>query len=299
MMQSVSPPGEVRGLFVYPEPEPSLFSPCDVADHHLDSKPHIHDAPASTARPFFDLPDNSSPAHAPRPDVSSLPIPVSRHVDESFTRVSPHGNDIYVPGPSHPAYRIAPENARIPSTSQDQVTACVIQGGVDTSVGMIHLSAPEPSASTLPAASKATTSPGTVTIPHTAHRRTPSDDPDIPPSPVPTLVLGDIPPTEPHLSIEAPAALFVSSLWSTSAPDLGTVTQDEGNPKTALHKENGALERPLVTQENIVASRHLPPQLSSQSSFTDVAIADLSRHSLDDEHTGNHPSHPLNEYDIV
>ncbi|KAH9035096.1 hypothetical protein EDB83DRAFT_2405543 [Lactarius deliciosus] len=158
---------------------------------------------------------------------------------------------------------------------------------------MIHLLAHEPSASTPPATSKASTSPpGAVAIPRAAHRRTPSADPDIPSSPTPAPVLG---PTESHLSMPTPATSFVSPPRLTSAPDLGAATEDEGNPKAALHDEKGALEQPPAIQENSMAPRDLPPL----SSVADVAIAGPSWHSLDAEHTGDHPPYPSNAYDIV
>ncbi|KAH8991012.1 hypothetical protein EDB92DRAFT_706892 [Lactarius akahatsu] len=279
-------------MIKFSEPEPSLFPRCKVADHHPDSTPRIHDDSASAALALTVPHGNAAPAHVSRPDVPSLSIPAPRRVEEGFTDVLPLDKDSYVPGSFHPAHHAVVEN--VPSTPQDQVTARVIQDGVDTPAVTVHFLAQEPSASTPPATLKASTSPpGAVAIPHTVHRRT--ADPDIPSSLTPAPVLGDIPPTESHLSMPALATSFVSPPRLTSASDLGTATEGGGNPKAALHNERGALEQPPAIQENSMASRDLPPL----SSVTDVAIADPSWHSLDAEHTGDHPPYPSNEYDIV
>ena len=46
---------------------------------------------------------------------------------------------------------------------------------------------------------------------------------------------------EPYSSMLAPAAPFASPPPSTSAPDLGTAAEDEGNSTARLHKDKDAL----------------------------------------------------------
>ncbi|KAI9444364.1 hypothetical protein BJY52DRAFT_1316553, partial [Lactarius psammicola] len=77
-------------------------------------------------------------------------IPTPRRVNESLTDVPLLDHDLYAPGSFHPAHQTPIENLRIAATSQDPVTAHVIQGDIDTPTTTISLSIPEPSAAAPP-----------------------------------------------------------------------------------------------------------------------------------------------------
>ncbi|KAI9461973.1 hypothetical protein BJY52DRAFT_1222175 [Lactarius psammicola] len=179
---------------------------------------------------------------------------------------------------------------------------------------------PEHSASSRPPTSRASTSPpSAITVQHTTHRRTSSDIPNIPSSP-PTAVLDNVPPTglplssdspvtgsdhassspESHSSMLAPVAPGPSPPRLISALDLGVATEGEGSHAHAgLRKDNDPLD-PSAIRKNIMTAPDLSRQEPSPPSVTGVAIAGPSRSSLDAEHMGDHPPHPLQgRYDIT
>jgi hypothetical protein len=83
-------------------------------------------------------------------------------------------------------------------------------------------------------------------------------------------------------------------------PDFRVNFEDKCNLKACLRKDKDTLDSALTNRENITANPDLPPQSPSPLSITDVVIADLSRRSLDVEHTGDRPTLPLHgQYDIV
>ncbi|KAH9030902.1 hypothetical protein EDB85DRAFT_1961346 [Lactarius pseudohatsudake] len=155
---------------------------------------------------------------------------------------------------------------------------------------------PSSTPGTFPPTPKAT---GAVHIWYTAERRASSDRPHFLSSPSPTLIRDDMLQTECHSPIPAPATPGTSRRWLSSAPDLGVAAEGDGCAEVALHKEKDAIYPPLVIRENTMSTPELPSQSPSPQSANDMAIAGLSRRSLDAEHTGDlpHPSHGL--YDIV
>ncbi|KAH8991003.1 hypothetical protein EDB92DRAFT_1816512 [Lactarius akahatsu] len=224
----------------------------------------------------------------------------SVRVEGNFTDVPPLDNNISVLV-SLRVDKSTTESRRVPSTSPHPVTIRATHGSIDTCVKTTRLSALDPSASNLSPRSKALTSPpGAVAVPRNAHRRTPSDDLNIPSSPSPTPVLDDKPLTEPHSTVLAPASSFASLSRPTSVPDLGVVTEDGGNPKTGLLKDKDTRDSPVREDEDIMANPDLPPQSHLSPSVTSVAISDPSLRSLDAKHTGDRPPHPSDsQYDIV
>lgn len=52
-------------------------------------------------------------------------------------------------------------------------------------------------------------------------------------------------------------------------------------------------------REDVMVTPDVRSQLQPPQPTADVAIASLSRSSLDTEHTGEHPRHPRGQYDIV
>ena len=229
---------------------PPSYPVCNVAGH-------IHDDSASTTFDRTVLHDNASlfPASLTSPDAPSSSVPILLHVDENLTDVPPLDDDIYVPGSFHPANQTAIENLRIPATSPDLVTASVIQGGIDTSTTTTPLSTLEPSASTLPPTSMASTSPpGAVAVPYIADRRTSSDVLDVLSLPSLTLVLDNMLLTGPQSSLDSPvtgpdhsssspeshSSLLAPAAPGPSrprlAPDLGNAADGEGSAKAALRK---------------------------------------------------------------
>ena len=88
----------------------------------------------------------------------------------------------------------------------------------------------------------------------------------------------------------APAASGPSRPWDPSA-----AVEGEESAKTGLCQGKGKDEPDDDnTLTSDVSMRLLPPQR-----IINVANAGLTRSSLDAEHTGEHPSRPRGEYDIV
>jgi len=298
---------------------------CNIPGHHPEPTPHTHNVSASTTPARTALYDNAalSPAPLAGPDVPSSSVPAPRRVDESLTDVPPLDNNIYVPGSFHAAYQTVIEHLRIPATSQDPVTARVIQGGIGISTTMIPLSAPEPLASTHPTSMASTSPPGAVAVQHIADRRTSSDVLDVPSLPSPTPVLDNMLPTGPHSSLDSPVtgsdhpsssspeshssplAPAVPSLPHprlTSAPDLGAAAEGDGSTKAAFRKrkEEDTLYSSSEIRNNIITTSDPPPQSPSPPSVTDIAIAGPSQRTLDAEHTKDNPPHPSHgQFDIV
>jgi len=302
--------------------EPSSYPFCNIHRQHPDSTRHIHDVPASTtfARAVPHDPDNTAlvPSFHSSSSVtlfSSARAPF--RVDENLTDVPPldDDNNVSVLVSLQLVDQTTIESCRIPATSPNPVNTRATPESIDTSAKTMHLSTPDPSASTPPKSKVSTIPPDAVAVQHTVHCRTPSDDPDIPSSPSPTLVLDDNLSTGPPLSSDSgsdhassspeshsltlsPASPSTSP--STSAPDLGVVAEDGGNPRAGLCKDKDTLGPSSTMRENIMPIPELPPQSWSPPSVTGVATADPLRRSLDAGHTGDRPPHPSHgRYDIV
>ena len=143
---------------------------------------------------------------------------------------------------------------------------------------------------------------------HSAVSHAPSSDVEVPSSTTP--VLGNFLPigtllllnsavvlSEPtilspglHSQMPAPTASGPSRPWDPSASVEG-----EESAKTGLYQGVGKDE---LYDDNTLTSDVPMRQLSLQRTIN-VANAGLSRSSLDVEHTGEHPSRPRGEYDIV
>ncbi|KAH8989533.1 hypothetical protein EDB86DRAFT_3245208 [Lactarius hatsudake] len=273
---------------------PSSYPLCDIPDHHADSIPQAHDqchnASASVSFAHIPLCDNtalplaplaspdapSSSVSAPRPDVSSL------------------AGHIYVPGPFNAARQTAVEFLRIPATSQNPVAVRVIQDGVDASTTAIPLSPMEHSTSTPPAPR-----PGVVAVQHIADRSTSSDVLlDVPSLPFPTPVLDIILPTEPHLSLIAPAASSRPHPRLSSARDLGAAAEGGGSAKATVRKrkEKDTRYPSSAIRKNIITTPDLPPQLPPPP----LATASPSWRPLNAEHPRYKPPYPSHSHhDIV
>ncbi len=292
--------------------EPSAYPLCRVPGHHPSSAPHIHEVSASITSPCAVMHDSAAlfpDPFASSTDAPSFPVPAPVHVDEHLIYVPPLDNNISVSVTLQPADQTTIESHRIPATSPDSVTSRETQGGIDATARPMPFSTPELSASSRPSAS--TSPPSAVTVQHTAHRRTPSDIPNIPSSPS-TAVFDNMLPTGPPLSPDSPVTRSDhessspgshSSILASAAPgpspprlisalDLGAAAEGEGSTHVGSRKETDALD-PSAIRKNIIAAPDLSPQSPSPPSVTGVAIAGPSRSSLDAEHTGDHPPHPL------
>jgi hypothetical protein len=212
----------------------------------------------------------------------------------------------------------------IPSFGATGRSPDTTQGSIDTSTRMMAHSIPDPSASDPPPKLKDSTSPpDAVTVPRTADRRTPSDDPNVPSSPPVATVLDytSMLPTGPpfssdspvnesdhvysspesHSSMQTPAASGPSrSRLSTVPSDPAVAAEGDDSAKAVSRKEMDALQPSSVIHEDIIATPDRPPHSPSPLSVVGVAIAGPSRHSLDAEYTGDHYPHPsIGQYDIV
>ena len=88
----------------------------------------------------------------------------------------------------------------------------------------------------------------------------------------------------------APAASGPSRPWDPSASVEG-----EESAKIGLYQGEGKDE---PYDDNTLTS-DVPMRLQPLQRIINVANAGLTRSSLDAEHTGEHPSRPQGEYDIV
>ncbi len=302
--------------------EPSSYPLCNEPGHQPSSTPHIHEVSASTTFACAVLHDSAALCPVPSTnssDAPSLSVPAPVHVD--LTHVPPLDNNTSVPVSLQPAYRSTVESRRTPATSPDSVTARATEGGVDATASSTPLPTPELSAaSSHPSTLEASTSPpGAITVQRTAHRRTPSDVPDIPWSP-PIAVFDNMLPTdpplssnsavtgsdrassspEPHTSMLAPTAPSPSPPRPIAALDLGATAEGEGSTHASSREDKDALGPSSAIRKNFMAAPDLSPQSSSLPSSIGVATAGTSRSSLDAKHTGDHPPHPSHsQYDIV
>ncbi|KAH9035108.1 hypothetical protein EDB83DRAFT_2415780, partial [Lactarius deliciosus] len=302
--------------------EPSSYPLCNVPGHHPDSTPHMDGGSTSTTFARVLPHDHNNTALVPSflassPDMPPSSTRASVRVEGNSTDVPPLDNNISVLV-SLRVDKSTTESRRIPSTSLNPATIHATHGSIDTCVRETRLATLDLSASNVSHRSKALTSPpDAVAIPRNAHRRTPSDDPDIPSSLSPTPVLddkaltgpplsSDSPVTGPdhaysspesHSSVLTPASPFASPPRPTSVPDLGVVTEVGGNPKTGLLKDKDTCDSLVREDEDIMANPDLPPQSQLSPS---IAISDPSLRSLDTKHTGDRPPHPSDsQYDIV
>jgi len=79
---------------------------------------------------------------------------------------------------------------------------------------------------------------------------------------------------------------------------LGAAAEGDDSAKPGLRKgmEKDTRYPSSTIHEDIMVTLNIPLQSSSSN---DVATADLSRSSLDAEHTGERPPHPHGRFDIV
>jgi len=267
--------------------EPSLYPLCNVPGHHQDSTPHIHDDSSSTTYARVVPHDHDNIALVPSFLPSSPDTPCSSAhaplcVDASLIVVPPLDDNISVPVSLQPVDQTTTESCRIPATSPNPVTTCMTHGDVDTTAKTTHLSTLGPSASTNPPPESktrtSTSAPDAVAVLHAALRRTPSDDPDVPSSPSPTLVpdntsftgllLSSASPVTgsdhassspgSHLSLQATAPPGQSRPQLSSASGLGAAADGEGSAKAALHKhkERDALDPLSAIRENSTIPLH-------------------------------------------
>ncbi|KAH9061972.1 hypothetical protein EDB87DRAFT_1682636 [Lactarius vividus] len=272
--------------------EPSTYPLCNVRGHHRGPTPHIHDVSASTT--FSRAPLYDSAALSPVPisrstDAPSLSAP-SVHVGQDLTYTPPLDSNISDPVPLQPAYQPTVDSRRTPATSLDLLTPRATQDGDDPAT---------PFTWKLSASSRASTStslPSAITVLHTAHRPSPSDVPDIPSSP--TAVLDNMLHTGSHSLMLTPAT-YCSSPQLIPAPVLGPATEGEGSTRVGSRKDKDALG-PSAIRKNVMAVPGFSSQPPSPPSVSGVASTGPLRGSLNAEHTGGHPPHPLHgQYDFV
>ncbi|KAF8259821.1 hypothetical protein EI94DRAFT_1812689 [Lactarius quietus] len=102
-----------------------------------------------------------------------------------------------------------------------------------------------------------------------------------------------------HSSLIAPAAPSRTRHRVSSAPDLGSDAEGEGDAMDALHKEKDTCDSPL-TVRGVTVTSDLSPQLPPLPSVGDVGITSPPRLSLDTEQTGDSPRYPSHgQYTIV
>ncbi|KAH9048895.1 hypothetical protein EDB84DRAFT_1455365 [Lactarius hengduanensis] len=261
--------------------EPSLYPLCDVPGHHQDSVPHIHDDSSSTtfARAVLHGHDDTAIVSSFLPSSSPESSARAQLLDDESPRdVPPLDNNVAVPVSSQPIDQAAIEGCCIPATSPNPVATRVTHGGIRISANTIRPSTPDPSAYNLPPRSKTSTSPpDVVAILHSAHFRTPSDDPDVPSSPSPTLVPdnmsltglsshSDSPVTgSDHTSspesLRAPTAPGPSRPRPSFSPGLGAAAERGGSAKATLHQEMDAHDPPSAIRENFIIPLYSPSHL--------------------------------------
>ena len=219
---------------------PFSYPVCNIPGHHLYSTPHIRDdsIPATYAHA---IPHD----HYNTANVGSPEIPSSY----------PHA--------LHPVDQTTTESRRILATSPDPVTTRGTHGSADTST-------PEPSTSTPPLKSTASTSPiDAFAVQHTPIGRSPSLD--VLPSPSAQAHF-----TGPPLTSDSAVTRFthVSSPESYTspgasgpfrpslipAPDPGVAAEGGGSVKPTLRKEQTAPHPASTTRDDIMANPDLPPQ---------------------------------------
>ena len=99
----------------------------------------------------------------------------------------------------------------------------------------------------------------------------------------------------------APTAQGPSRLSPSSAPDLGSTAQGADSTLATLRaeKEQVVPEPSSAITEDITVTVDVPPQSPPPQPIVGVAIAGLSRSSLDAEHAGEHPLSAHGQYDTV
>ena len=285
---------------------PSSYPLCKIPGHHPDSTTHIQDVSASAifARTFQH--DRNSTVLI---NMTSTSARAPLRVHESLTDAPLLDNNIYVSVPT------ATEIRHIPSTSPNLVTTGAIHGSINTFSRPMHLSIPEPSASTTPSTSKISTSPpDAIAVERTAASHTVSDDVGGPSSPSPSPVLANMLPPglllpsdsvvtgsdhdsffpESHSPVLAPIARGPSFSRLSSAPDLGAAAEGEDsvvNPALCKEKEKDTPYFSSAIHEDIIVTPDVPsPSPSSPQQIADVAIAGLSCSSRDAQHTQTTPA---------
>ena len=188
---------------------PSSYPMCDIPAHHLDSIPHIHDDPTSTAFVLAVPPDEDNTALVLSSLASTNPFPLSPNVpfrvDDILANVAPPlRNNVSLPVSLQSADRTTAQCRRISATSPNPVITCATPGIVDTSPRTTHFSTSELSVSTSPKSEASNFSLDATAADHPAVSLTPSGGLDIPSSPSPSLVLDGMFPTGPLLSLDSP-----------------------------------------------------------------------------------------------
>ena len=172
--------------------QPSSYSLCNVPGHHQNSTNNVYDDSTSTAFAPAALHGHGNTAPVPSflsgsPNApSSSPHP--SRVDESITEQPPRNDNISSSVPLQPIDKTATESRRTPPTSPNQVTTHATCGSVDP----IHLSTPEPSASSPPKSRASVSPPDAVDVEHSEDTRSLSPSLDILSSPSLTQLLNNM-----------------------------------------------------------------------------------------------------------
>ncbi|KAH9057259.1 hypothetical protein EDB87DRAFT_1632570 [Lactarius vividus] len=260
--------------------DPSSYPLCDVAAHHPDSTPHIHNASISTCSARV---------------ADLVPTSIASPETSSSMLVPPFDN-------LHPW--TTTENLSIPITSPDPVTTDAF---VPSGLIMSHLT----STTSTPAPPLSSSPPSTdVALQHNADFLALSDPPIHRPlapsnpfldnalstaarlSSHPSMIRSDRSPSFPEshrssMVITAPR----NPPRPTFAHDLGAGTEDNGIPKPRSLTENDALDPPSANHANTTPLDRLPRSLSLPLvAHSDVASAGPSLRGPYAERTGDYPS---------
>ena len=176
---------------------PSSYPLCNIPDHHPYSTTHVQDVSASETLVQDTLHDHDSTALFSSSLVGSDLVLSSTHapfpVDEIIATAPPLDDSLSLP------VQTTPESRRVPSTSSNILVTTrtlAIHGSIDASPKTVHLLTPEPSVSTPPSISKASTSPtGTVAVEHTTASHITSGDLNVSSLVSPDTAFIDAPPT--------------------------------------------------------------------------------------------------------
>ncbi|KAN0139084.1 hypothetical protein V8E53_003086 [Lactarius tabidus] len=270
--------------------EPSSYPVCSVLGHHSDSKPRIHDGSASAtfsrAVPHDRVPISlvpSSLAHRPAPtSASDSPL----RVRESFTNTPPLDENTSVSAWTQTTTELG-------SSSPNPITTYATHRTLDTSPGMTHPCTSEPTPAVPTRSGKSTSPPNPITAEPTAVSHITSSHIEVPSSPSPhaspTPALGNIFPIEFHSPMVAPAACGLSRSWDPGAAAEG---EDSANAALSQEKERDVLHYDTTVPPD-VSSRSPPPPPTANVAVSGSAL------TLDVGHTGEYPSRPCGQDDIV
>ena len=239
--------------------EPSSYPLCKVPHHLSDSTSHTHDdgVSATPARAIPHDPNDTAfipsiTSPDPPPSSTHAPLPV-------FTDALPHDNQIFVPVSTQVIGQTATEGCRVPTISLSPV----IEPSRTT-----QSSASSPS----PRSNESASPPADIAVGHSTLSRAPSDYLNVRSSPSPTPILDAILPT---------GLLSFQGATRSDPSILATTAEGEGSTKADLNMEEA--------REEITATADIPPQMSTLSRVTAVAINDPSKGSPSTEHIEQRP----------